>query len=348
MPESSGAPIKVAIVGGGCAAMTAAFELTRPEHRGRYQVTVYQLGWRIGGKGASGRGPAGRIEEHGLHVWLGYYDNAFDLMRRCYRELDRDPRTSPIADWTDAFKPDPWVCIFEKTDGGWRRLLSEFSSLPGLPGDPYKPGEEFTVAAYLVRAVRLLYRLLVAAQTSARRGDDGGPLVRDTRSLIKYGRLAALTAMLHGARHLEALITLWPGFPKRRALHTLESIAKAAREQLEPLLDGDAESRDLWEIIDIMLASLNGAIRFGLATHPAGFDAVDDYEARDWLRLCGASERALRSPFMRGLYNLAFAYEGGIRSDRRCLPPPGFAAASVCSSGTGARWCGRWLRAWAT
>ena len=51
-------PIEVVIVGGGCAGMSAAFELTRPRHQGRYRVTVYQLGWRLGGKGASGRGPA--------------------------------------------------------------------------------------------------------------------------------------------------------------------------------------------------------------------------------------------------------------------------------------------------
>ena len=51
-------PIDIAVIGGGCAGMAAAFELTRPEHQGRYRVTVYQLGWRLGGKGASGRGPA--------------------------------------------------------------------------------------------------------------------------------------------------------------------------------------------------------------------------------------------------------------------------------------------------
>ncbi len=81
----------MAIVGGGCAGVTAAFELSRPEHRGRYDVTLYQLGWRLGGKGASGRGPADRIEEHGLHLWMGFYENAFRLMRECYQELERDP-----------------------------------------------------------------------------------------------------------------------------------------------------------------------------------------------------------------------------------------------------------------
>jgi len=60
--------------------MAAAFELSRLEHHGKYQVTVYQLSWRLGGKGASGRGPANRIEEHGFHVWFGFYDSAFRLI----------------------------------------------------------------------------------------------------------------------------------------------------------------------------------------------------------------------------------------------------------------------------
>ena len=67
-----------------CAAMAAAFELTRPHLADRYQVTVHQVGWRLGGKGASGRGSASRIEEHGLHLWMGFYENAFRLMRESY------------------------------------------------------------------------------------------------------------------------------------------------------------------------------------------------------------------------------------------------------------------------
>jgi uncharacterized protein with NAD-binding domain and iron-sulfur cluster len=99
-------PIEVAAIGGGCGHITAAFELTRPEHQGRYHVTVYQLGWRLGGKGASGRGPADRIEEHGFHVWLGFYENAFRLLRACYAELNRDPKKYRFADWREAFSPN--------------------------------------------------------------------------------------------------------------------------------------------------------------------------------------------------------------------------------------------------
>jgi uncharacterized protein with NAD-binding domain and iron-sulfur cluster len=79
------------VVGGGCGAITAAFELTRPEQHRRFDVTVYQLGWRLGGKGASGRGLAGRIEEHALHVWLGFYENAFRMLRDCHAELGAPP-----------------------------------------------------------------------------------------------------------------------------------------------------------------------------------------------------------------------------------------------------------------
>ena len=43
---------KVAILGGGGAAMTAAYHLSStPELRERPEVTVYQMGWRLGGKG---------------------------------------------------------------------------------------------------------------------------------------------------------------------------------------------------------------------------------------------------------------------------------------------------------
>ncbi len=47
---------RIAVLGGGPAAIAAAFELTAtPELRDRYEVTIHQPGWRLGGKGASGR-----------------------------------------------------------------------------------------------------------------------------------------------------------------------------------------------------------------------------------------------------------------------------------------------------
>ena len=82
---------KITVLGGGCGALAAVFALTEHDPDG-YDITVYQPGWRLGGKGASGRNEAlgQRIEEHGLHVWSGFYENAFWMMRKCYATLARE------------------------------------------------------------------------------------------------------------------------------------------------------------------------------------------------------------------------------------------------------------------
>ncbi len=261
---------------------------------------------------------------------MGHYDNAFLLMRECYRELARDPRHCPIADWTDAFAPAPFVSLTDPTpDGHWRLVSAHFPPFPGLPGDPFTVANPRTVPAYLARAARLLYALLRSAQEisdgSAPRWDERArdasepdaaaprvdALVESVTGLVKAGQLASLTAVIQAVALLEPLCRMLPGFPGRLAEGYLELVSRSARRLLEPLLAGDAESRFLWEIIDLVLASLRGSIRFGLATHPRGFEAIDDWDSREWLRLNGASDRALDSTFLRGLYDLAFAYEDG-------------------------------------
>ena len=92
--------MKIAILGSGVGAMTAAYWLTNPASDGTrpdHEITVYQLGWRAGGKGASGRNPdfGNRIEEHGLHMWMGFYANAFRMIRAVYEELGRALSDTP-------------------------------------------------------------------------------------------------------------------------------------------------------------------------------------------------------------------------------------------------------------
>ena len=66
--------------------MAAAWHLSRQQG---YDVHVYERSWRLGGKGASVRDQDGRIHDHGLHVWLGFYENAFRMMRECYAEVEK-------------------------------------------------------------------------------------------------------------------------------------------------------------------------------------------------------------------------------------------------------------------
>lgn len=324
--------VKVAVVGGGCAGIAAAFELSRPEHRDRFEVTVYQLGWRLGGKGASGRGPSGRIEEHGLHVWLGFYENAFRLLRECYAELAGTPGGSPFGDWRDAFITEHNIGLSARTDPEkWHNWSACFPPLPGLPGDPMTTSELVSIPRYVARAIDMLRTLIESIDS---RRQDGGPVPQpaaptsrgldaaaastDPRRLaaavadLTSGAFAATSTVL-----IEALAVLQAGLrmlpaPLTNPLTDLsEWIAGQVRRLLETTIADEPYFQHVWEVMDLVVASLVGIFRDGLLTDPHGFDAIDDLEWRDWLRRNGASERALNSAFLRGLYDLSMAYEDG-------------------------------------
>ncbi|MGB6746066.1 MAG: FAD-dependent oxidoreductase [Terracidiphilus sp.] len=322
----SNRPIRVAVVGGGCAALTAAFELTRPEHQGKYQVTVYQMGWRLGGKGASGRGVAGRVEEHGLHLWMGFYENAFRLMKECYAERNQAFPNCRFASWNEAFKPAPDVGVADRDPDGWAFWMAHFPPGKGEPGDP-STGDPLTVTAYLRQAVMLIGELLRSAgamEAAPEAGSTGaaGPAARGPEvlassisALLRYGQLATTAAILEASELLrQAADAFFPQFFSGIAspvAQLVESLSVAARRQLASLVEGDRELRRVWQVIDIILAILRGSIRFGLALDPRGFDAINDYDWREWLRMNGASEQSLASGFIRGIYDLVFAFEDG-------------------------------------
>jgi uncharacterized protein with NAD-binding domain and iron-sulfur cluster len=327
-------PIKVAVVGGGCASIAAAFELTRPQLGGKYEVTIYQIGWRLGGKGASGRGPAGRVEEHGLHVWLGFYENAFRLLRECYAELGRDPRASPLATWQDAFFADSYVGIADPLPlGGWLNWSVHFPPTEGLPGDPLSTHNPFALGSYLSRLIALLRSLLFDVKTrhgaetaedvdqfrgSTMHIDDSRPqptfaeiMTQKVSDILQFGVLATAAGLIEALAILDLLLKALSTAAEAALLRLVEGLAFAVRNRLESFVTADDDVRCKWEIIDLVLAILVGSIRFRLLFDPRGLSAIDDYECREWLRMNGASERSLKSAFVRGLYDLALAYEDG-------------------------------------
>jgi uncharacterized protein with NAD-binding domain and iron-sulfur cluster len=313
-------PIKVAIVGGGCAAMAAAFELSRPEHRGTYRITVYQLGWRLGGKGASGRGPADRIEEHGLHLWMGWYENAFRLMRECYAELDRDPTRCHIASWRDAFEPAPFVGVTDRLPNGeWSFWRASLPVTPGLPGDPYPDSFGTDVLDYLLRSLQLVRTLLTSLPITEPGSptNDGGsganPLDAETVAeriarMMRFGELGTLAATLEAIALLERTLA---SPPDNLAARFTEAIGNGLRSQLASLVDRDPEMRRLWTIVDLTLASVRGMLLAWPGIQERGFDALDDYDCREWLLLNGASKSSVESGYLAGLYDLGFSYEDG-------------------------------------
>jgi hypothetical protein len=101
---------------------------------------VYTEGWRLGGKGASGRNydVADRVEEHGLHVWFGCYQNAFHMMRKVYQEQSEKNLApdSPLQNCFDAFQPHDRISLVSQTGITW---TTNFAVHDGLPGDDFDP-----------------------------------------------------------------------------------------------------------------------------------------------------------------------------------------------------------------
>ncbi|HXZ87324.1 MAG TPA: FAD-dependent oxidoreductase, partial [Candidatus Binataceae bacterium] len=139
----------------------------------------------------------------------------------------------------------------------------------------------------------------------------GEAVAENAMRLIKYGLLATTAGLIEAAGLLEIMFRNLTGNPEGVVQRLLEAVADAARVQLESLTSDDDEMRRLWEVVDLVLSGLLGILRFGLLSDRRGLDAIDEYDCREWLRMNGASERSLNSAMMRGIYDLAFAYENG-------------------------------------
>ncbi len=319
-------PIKVAVIGGGCAGMTAAFELTKPELRGRYEVTVYQQGFRLGGKGASGRGASGRIEEHGLHVWMGFYENAFQVMRSAYEELARDPARCPVAAWTDAFTPFDEIGVAQPDErGDWGVWSTIFPPLPGYPGTPlslegYGPAHPFSVRGYLRRATEVMLALFKLA--SGRAGPNDVPRLSSASNVMDaitagVGFIDSHVAVLQNQLETLVRITSEGLVSSSSALPGLLGEIVAGLDALRARAPGDVHRRRASEVLEVLAVSVVGAFRSGVLTDKDGFDSLDCYDFREFLQIHGASDAAVDSPFVRGLYSLMFAYEDGDTSRPR-------------------------------
>ena len=301
---------RVVILGGGMAGLTTAWELTRGDWRSRYRsVAVYERSWRLGGKGASSRGRNGRIEEHGLHVLLGYYDATFRVMREVYGELDR-PRTDPgcpIASWDDAVAPSPIVGLTDRVAGRWEPWMTRFSTNDAVPGMPDAEDRPLRALDIVVRSLRLLADFHDAAPAlgSVTLGSVPAPPRRSGAS--RAMALTALAAALEAATAATQLAAAsGPGLAD-----LLRPVAEAVRSSVRGLLGDDPAARRTYQLVDLVATNVRGVLVDRLLTREEGFAAIDGLDYRDWLRRHGAQPETVDSAVVRGMYDLVFAYENG-------------------------------------
>jgi uncharacterized protein with NAD-binding domain and iron-sulfur cluster len=337
---------KVVILGGGVSAMTTAFELTDPKNpnRDRYDITVYQLGWRLGGKGASGRNidHQYRIEEHGLHIWFGCYDNAFRVIRECYAELDRTP-DAPLATWEEAFKPHSEIVLKEHVNGEWINWLG------GLPPNNLVPGDGAILLPlwdYVIMAIKWIVNSFGEVHPSPTGDVDlqlhqgvqdaldswasnlESSVVNDGLKLIHGHHLGTdidtLATKLE--RHSTGLAA-WIGKEIEHFHKTIDDDIHGLTHELVVKILGtfvhwfwaDAKNslessdnlRRLWILCNFIYANIRGGIEDGILFK--GFDAINDYDYRDWLKKYAYddNELMLNSAWVLGTYDAMFAYVNG-------------------------------------
>ncbi|USX29203.1 NAD(P)-binding protein [Oxalobacteraceae bacterium OTU3CINTB1] len=330
--NSSVAPKKIAILGGGVGSMTAAYYLSdQPGWQNNYDITVYQQGWRLGGKGASGRNAryGQRIEEHGLHIWFGFYTNAFKMIKDAYTSLDRPPG-APLATWRDAFKQHDYVALSEQVGDRWHNWSIVFPSLPGEPGEGDQEISMWQLAVAMMGWIEQWINCIdeLTATLDVDEPPHHGGMLPDWLHRLAEGVANTVNELADdltlAASALTGMVTNMSadtGVHTEVEHHALAGVLVGVRGRLRTRYrgladrahaDGDIfdDIRRLFICLDLGITVMKGVFDDGVLKH--GFDVINDIDFRDWLRKHGGDEDlCVNSAPVRGFYDLVFAYEGG-------------------------------------
>jgi uncharacterized protein with NAD-binding domain and iron-sulfur cluster len=300
---------KIAILGGGIGALAAAFELTEQDPKNeRYEITVYTLGWRLGGKCLVGRDELRdwRALEHGLHIWAGFYDNTFDLVQRVYARLKRSPN-----EWRSKFEGLNHFTVMEFVNGSWKPWPLQARPNSRRPGIDLDSGlapltvlinllqwveQSFldsAIAGFQDPATRTDVQQQIAAALTAPVDDTFPTPLSAIGALLK--KAAPVTIATH---HRKAAVDLVGTFRKQ--------VASAVR-----FAPQDDETRRLEILYDLAAGLIRGILSEEVLS--GGFDAIDDREWSAWMKDNGCKRKSLESAIVRGCYDYVFGYIRGNR-----------------------------------
>lgn len=308
---------RVAILGGGLSGLVTAWNLTAPEQDEKYDVTIYQLGWRLGGKCATGRNADehDRIQEHGLHVFMGAYQNAFRMFQELY-EFAPDP---PFPSWEKAFTPQPDLTLIELIEGKPVPWVIDAPVMPGTPGIDLAPDIWERIAQMLGWIGNRIFDLdpdLPSVSPDKKHWWD--PVTRFFRRILGLAQRVVIHAGVWLVKQaLELVEELRDVVGREQADHTavqgvMTSLRSWIAKRYASRLDDDIELRRFFIMADLMLTSVIGGLADGLIFRPEeNLERVNRLDYKDWLASHGAAEITVNSAIVRGLYDLIFAYPEG-------------------------------------
>src|SRR5262249_57741724 len=190
----------------------------------------------------------------------------------------------------------------------WLRWDCDFPTNDNVPG---QGGACLTPWNFIVRLLQWMHQKYQAsaARVLVKTGDaDGLP---DPETHLHAARARAEGLDLHGLHlHLP--------FDHTAVVNHVQEFLDQFRDVIDGKMAGNNRLRR-----DFILLSLAGTLVRGIIADGVlhtGFDPLDRYDFREWLKKHGAPEIAYQSAPVQALYDLVFAYEGGD------LAKPNFAA----------------------
>jgi uncharacterized protein with NAD-binding domain and iron-sulfur cluster len=335
---------KIVVLGGGPSACVAAYYLARQTDR--FEVDLYTQGWRLGGKCGAGRNTerAYRIEEHGLHAFIGFYENAFRAVRDVYRTAEL-PLDGPAGPLTEAFIGVTKLGVMDRFDDEWAYFTSPQKyngKEPGVvPGDgiddPPNLGRAVTDAmGHIARETASLIardgdaEKEIQDRFEERKADSRwAALVEDMRGFFDVDAAPLRVAVARLSAYVEELAAeqvvqeIEAGSRLFRGIGWLLEVVRSTLRRV--LADRIQRERDVWFIwsgLDTVLTIVIGLID----SRTVDFDDLDRYDFREWLLLHGLDPRNHAIASITEVYETLFAHF----DDR---PMPGKLAAGV-----GLRW----------
>ena len=293
-------------------------------------MTIYQLGWRLGGKAASGRLPDGRIVEHGLHVWFGCYENAFELVRAAYKAWSPN-KNQAITMWEDAFEKQRFTVI---GSGDQRKSAGiRWPKADGSPGDGGEPLAFWPCVTWLLRVIDNQFQHMTTTYdfNALEIPGDIAVLLAEAGVKIDYEPGIQIAGAAPHDPHYEfgllapfakSLAATWEwaeSLTRSSALRTEKQLRGFARflrlASAHVWVDGGFErkkdSKFLRELIDVGTALVKGVV-IDMQIEGASVADLDALDFRDWLCSLGAQRDAVfGSSIVQSLYNTTFQYLDG-------------------------------------
>ncbi|GAA4829082.1 FAD-dependent oxidoreductase [Algivirga pacifica] len=326
---------KVAIFGGGIAGLSTAWKLTeQPDWESKYDITIYQMGWRCGGKAGTTIGENGRIEETGVHIFQGWYDHAFQLVKEvyAYSKAEKINEDGAFQSWEDAFIKNPVTLMVEENDQGeWKNwpfvfpcndlepgtdqqvtfgvLLKEVVAmgLQVLLGSPYQTNPKQREKTLSKWQYYTFYKKALKSAGSSQKLEDNFLLSLAEKTTNFHQKVNALIERILKLENKEdSTVSL---------LSSIEKLLSKCSSPVFRFLEKKNETfRRVLQTLRLLMTCVKGVYTdvYDSKTGDYEWEKINHLDFRDWLRAHGATEHTIRSVVVEFLYKGTFgnSYHG--------------------------------------